>query len=136
MLAIMCIKLLQHWNQRLLLFLPLSLNHKHFHQSGFICWLYKFQMVAKQIPATYPLYNIEFIFLGSLVQVQRTVMIMTAVVVSWEKRESHPLFITQRLVATLHSGLFSDTVSGEIGIWFSSTMDFSLCDCQCKMVSL
>lgn len=75
----------------------------------------------------YPLCNIKLIFLGFLIQVQGTVMIMTAVVE--KKGESHPLFIMQHLVAALHSGLFSDTVSGEIGIWPSPTMDFSLCDC-------
>lgn len=77
-------------------------------------------------------YTISSFIISFLMQVQSTVMIVKAVVVSSEKQkdqESHPLFITQHLVAALHSGLFSDTVSGETGIWSSSTMDFSLCDC-------
>lgn len=76
----------------------------------------------------YPLRYIKLIILAFLMQVKRTVMIMTAVVVrKKEKEDSHPLFIMQNHVAALHSGLFSDTVRGEIGIRSSSTMDFSPC---------
>lgn len=43
-----------------------------------------------------------------------------------KKRQSHPLFIMQHLVAPVHSGLFSDTVTEKTGILCSCKMD-SLC---------
>ncbi len=74
-------------------FVSSSLPHKHIHLSCFICWLYKLLMVNKQISTEYPPYKMKLISLGFIIQVQRTVTIMTAVVVSWEKRERVTSFI-------------------------------------------
>lgn len=97
-------------------------------------WLYSLPLQIidsdEQISTTYPLYIIALIFLGySHPGAENSNDYDSCCCQLRKKRESHPLFITQHLVAAMHSGLFSDTVSGEIGIWSSSPMDFSLCDC-------
>lgn len=94
-----------------------TFKHKHIHQSDFTCWLPKLLIMQKLIPTTYTLISSFFI--------HRTVVIMTAVVYIVDiEKESHLLFWMQHLAAALHSALFSDTVSGEIGIWSSTAIAF------------
>lgn len=110
-------------------------SHKHFHKSG-LCWLHKWFRVDKQISTMHPLYNMKLILHAFLMQVQSTVMIMTAVVVRVEK---------ERVTSFIHNAtscgciafwsIFSHCQGGDSYLVFLYT-DFSPCECWCKMVSV
>lgn len=130
-LAIMWIKLLRCWKQWLLFCLLFSIIIKMFITLVLFDGFTNYQQWINK----YPLYYIKLIFLSFLMQVETTVMIMTAVVVSCGKRE--------RLI---HNAKSCGCMAFWSIFWYCQRRDWYLvlffdgffcpCDCWYKMVSL
>lgn len=124
--------LVEHWEVQSSVELHILNNNKKrwsqpYSYSSFTRWPYKLLMVDKHLPTTQPPHNIKLIFPEfSRAGAENSNDYDSCCCQLRKKRQSHPLFIMQHLVAPLHSGLFSDTVTEKIRILCSCEMDFSL----------